>query len=121
MRIDGDARTLAGVRGLIGVAAGSTPEVAATAVLLTNELVTNAVVHGGGTFSVELELCPDRIRVSVLDADPHVPEVRSSSANEEHGRGMAIVAALATAWGADGGDGGKVVWFELSLPGGAPP
>jgi len=83
------------------------------AVLLAGELVTNAVIHGGGRFVLNVEFRSARLRVSVADGAPQVPVVLPTSAFQEHGRGMMLVDALATQWGTDVHDVGKTVWFEL--------
>ncbi|HEX4082959.1 MAG TPA: ATP-binding protein, partial [Acidimicrobiales bacterium] len=51
----------------------------------------------------------------VSDLNPAAPRVLTPSADQEHGRGMAIVASLASAWGSDVGETGKEVWFSLDL------
>jgi hypothetical protein len=87
-----------------------------TAALLTSELVTNAIVHGAGEAVVAIDVGDAAVRVEVFDADltfDLVPlRVGSSSV---HGRGLAIVDALATSWGVEPRDGGKVVWFILDF------
>ena len=46
------------------------------------------------------------------------PEPQPPSATEEHGRGLVLVDAVASAWGLDVLPGsGKVVWAELGLSG----
>ncbi len=83
--------------------------------LLADELVTNALVHGGGSFVLSIEHRGDCLHVSVSDGSEQLPEVLAPSESREHGRGMAIVAAMATRWGAKPIGTGKVVWFELDL------
>ena len=93
-------------------------EVADVAELLSSELVTNAVVHA----HTSVELCAARdddggLRVDVFDRAPagHVaPRQRSADPAAENGRGLAIVASLASSWGVDDGGNGKSVWFTLS-------
>lgn len=87
------------------------------AVLLTDELVTNALVHGGGRFSLTVQMDEAVLRVSVADRSLEVPRVLRPSGDREHGRGMAIIDALATAWGTDQQPDQKTVWFELALDG----
>lgn len=105
-------------RGLVrdGVAACGR-DVESTAVLLTDELVTNAVLHGAGP--LQLALCVDahRLRVAVSDTsagrpvelDPRSGHTRTS------GRGLFLVDSLSTRWGVDARAVGKQVWFELDL------
>ncbi len=98
------------------------PEAIEVAVLLTSELVANAVVHGQGEAVLEITYAPARglLRVRVSDHSHEVPVLRQPSLSREHGRGIAIVEHLSSCWGIDGPDeDGKCVWFELQLPRGA--
>jgi anti-sigma regulatory factor (Ser/Thr protein kinase) len=86
------------------------------AVLLTNELVTNALLHGAGDICLELERTEGHLRVEVADAELTQPVVRTPDVLSEGGRGVVIVDALASAWGVrEIPDDGKTVWFELNL------
>ena len=85
-----------------------------TAELLVSELVTNAVVHGGSGVRVSVESTEGRVRVSVSDESPTVPILRNPVPEDEHGRGMFLVATLSSRWGVDPSTPGKCVWFELS-------
>lgn len=114
--LSGDAASLREARRLIDEAtSGYPPALHDAAVLLVGEVVTNAVLHGGGWFLLEVDTRPDRIRVEVTDSTPGSPRVMRMTDEREHGRGMAIVDALATAWGTDHLGSHKVVWFELSV------
>lgn len=110
----GGAGAISEARRLVRRATGGLPGVGPTAELLVSELVTNAVVHGGGRFSLEVEVRPGGIRIAVADRSPSPPVVRTAASVQEHGRGMAIVAALASAWGTDRRRRGKAVWVELT-------
>ena len=85
------------------------------AILLADELVTNALVHGGGWFVLVVEVGDGLVRVAVDDRNAAMPYVLQPNVDREHGRGMAIVDALATAWGIAERKQRKRVWFELSL------
>ncbi|MFF6955186.1 ATP-binding protein [Streptomyces sp. NPDC008317] len=96
------------------------PEVAGDAGLLVSELATNAVRYGrvaGRLFRVEVRLADDVLRVGVTDARgerrPQVPEAVSD--DDESGRGLLIVAAVAARWAVVPLDVGKTVWAELDL------
>lgn len=88
--------------------------------LVVSELVTNAIVHTTSrSITCELRSLRDGegLRIAVRDeghtgAGPRPAEGRPA---EEHGRGLLLVAALATAWGAlDTETGaGLTVWAEL--------
>lgn len=83
--------------------------------LLTSELVTNAVVHARSGARVAAEIHGKRIRVGVTDDGPGVPTMSMAPQDEEHGRGLALVDALAASWGVDRLTGGKTVWFEVDV------
>ena len=85
--------------------------------LLSSELVTNAVVHA--KTSVELEAAYDEasgLRVDVYDrsADEVDRSPRPPEEGAEGGRGLAIVARLASGWGVVPCSPGKRVWFTLA-------
>jgi len=86
------------------------------AVLLTNELVTNALLHGKGEIGLALERSQGRLRVEVEDGERARPVLRSPDVQSEEGRGIVIVDSLSSSWGVrDVVDTGKSVWFELNL------
>lgn len=86
-----------------------------TALLLTSELVTNAVLHAGGSPVLAVDVQPARLRVTVTDHGAPLPAPPTSVPPlEESGRGLFLVETLAHRWGSDPqGAGGKAVWFEL--------
>jgi anti-sigma regulatory factor (Ser/Thr protein kinase) len=84
--------------------------------LLLCELVTNAVLHGGGVVRVRLRAAGKVLRVTVCD-HTETPPVRGRPVPAaERGRGMILVEALAERWGVQRlpAAGGKCVWLELS-------
>ncbi|GAA3197784.1 ATP-binding protein [Dactylosporangium siamense] len=83
--------------------------------LLLCELVTNAVVHAGGVTAVRLGLDEETLRVTVCDHVTAPPVTRHAAPDADHGRGLALVEALATRWGVDRAQPatGKCVWLEL--------
>ncbi len=89
-------------------------ECADAAVLMTSELVTNAVLHGTGDVRLAVEAGDDNLRVEVTDDERRRPTLPSIDDDAEGGRGLFIVDALASAWGVQDVPGGKVVWFEIS-------
>jgi DNA-binding NarL/FixJ family response regulator len=85
-----------------------------TVTLLTSELVTNAVVHAGSDVDVVVRLTGALARVEVTDRSELVPAPRLSSLDDDSGRGLALVQALARRWGTNRQPGGgKTVWFEV--------
>jgi PAS domain S-box-containing protein len=94
--------------------AGLDDEVVETAVLLTSEVVTNAVVHCSTEVQVRLTLDDhDGALVEVLDACSLVPLQREPDPESVAGRGLVMVELLASAFGTVPVDSGKVVWFTV--------
>ncbi|MFL4907419.1 SpoIIE family protein phosphatase [Streptomyces sp. MMS24-I2-30] len=92
------------------------------AVVLTSELVTNAVVHAGTQADVLCLRTEDGVRIEVADRYPEreVPlqsaAVTMGSPDREGGRGLQLCAALADRWGVDYTPTHKNVWFQLDPP-----
>ncbi|MFI8768049.1 SpoIIE family protein phosphatase [Streptomyces sp. NPDC053792] len=97
------------------------PELVDDAVVLTSELVTNAVIHAGTSAEVLCLRSDDSVRVEVADRYPEreipVQSGRSlGNPDRENGRGLLLCAALAHRWGVDYSPTRKHVWFHLDLP-----
>jgi anti-sigma regulatory factor (Ser/Thr protein kinase) len=96
------------------------------AALCVAELATNAVLHTRAPFTVTVRRSGPGIRIDVLDAEPgQVPQpvprrgsAADLSAAGSTGRGLQIVAVLASRWGFSTTAGAKTVWVELA-PGSA--
>jgi anti-sigma regulatory factor (Ser/Thr protein kinase) len=83
--------------------------------LLVSELVVNAVLHARSEVVLRLSLRDEVLRVEVVDCSDAPLEQRPVDPTAVSGRGLMIVDALASAWGVDAADDGKVVWFELAV------
>jgi anti-sigma regulatory factor (Ser/Thr protein kinase) len=89
---------------------------AAVVVLLTSELVSNAVVHAADSpVGLVMVLDDHDVRVEVHDASPAQPRLRHGNGDREQGRGLILVAALAATWGVEATGGGKSVWFQVRM------
>ncbi|MFJ5268945.1 SpoIIE family protein phosphatase [Streptomyces sp. NPDC088358] len=92
------------------------------AVVLTSELVTNAVVHAGTSADVLCLRSDEGVRIEVSDRYPEreIPlqasAVNMGSPDREGGRGLQLCAALAGHWGVEYSPTHKQVWFQLDLP-----
>ena len=84
-----------------------------TALLLTTELVTNAVIHAGSAVSVTVRRGRGQLRVEVADTGGGALTMREPDPDATSGRGLQLMEALASAWGTSAYDAGKLVWFEL--------
>lgn len=83
--------------------------------LLLSEVVTNAVHHGRSDIGVTLLVRHGVVRVEVWDASAAMPAQRAMSNDALQGRGLGIVAAVASRWGVEPVPGdGKKVWFEVT-------
>lgn len=86
--------------------------------LVLSELVTNAVQHAGeAPVHVSVELHEAEVVVAVVDPSPAIPRQRASEGDEESGRGLAIIDAVARRWGVEPGPeaAGKRVYAVLAL------
>ncbi|MFB7634103.1 ATP-binding protein [Streptomyces sp. NPDC056149] len=93
-------------------------------VLCVSELSTNALLHGvppGRGYRLWLALgAEDKVlRVEVHDSGDGEPRVSEGggAADEERGRGLWLVSALADAWGVEERVPGKIVWCEWRTEG----
>jgi hypothetical protein len=89
------------------------------AVLLTSELVTNAVTHQAGReIAVAITCSPGQLRVDVHDTSRALPVLAHAPGDAETGRGLMLVATLSDEWGFYQTPAGKAVYFTLaSQPG----
>lgn len=88
-------------------------DVVDTILLLTSELVTNAVLHARTDLIVRYVLHPDCVRIEVLDGNSRLPSPVAAPLDATSGRGLALVQSLADNWGIERTPGGKTVWIEI--------
>ncbi|MFD2350483.1 ATP-binding protein [Nonomuraea ferruginea] len=84
--------------------------------LITSELVTNAMRHGGG--AIDLRLLMDRTELACVVSDHSTapPVTGGADVFAEYGRGLRLVGALCRAWGwLTPGGARKLVWAVLPL------
>lgn len=99
-----------------GVPAGT--DAAGAAVVVAGELVTNAVQAGpGGPITLCLVFRAGILRIEVHDAAPGEPAVVAEAGLGEGGRGLALVAGLASSWGWYPLPGGKSVYATIQIAG----
>jgi signal transduction histidine kinase len=85
--------------------------------LCVSELVSNAIEHGRAPSRLDVTVTGRIVRVAVHDSDPFQPRPQLVSPLSLRGRGLQIVDTAADRWGADadGDDGGKSMWFEVTM------
>ncbi|MEV1249661.1 ATP-binding protein [Nonomuraea sp. NPDC050022] len=79
--------------------------------MVVSEVATNVVVHARSPMTLSLRRYRRSVRGEVADRSPGWPTLLPAGFDEEHGRGLAIVAAYADRWGVDPDPEGKTVWF----------
>lgn len=86
-------------------------------VLATSELVANSLKHGTPPMLLRLRRTDRRLVIEVTDGDEHLPQRRRAEPADEAGRGISIIATIASSWGSRRTPGGgKAVWCEFTLP-----
>ena len=84
------------------------------ALLLTSELVTNAVRHEAGQAVMLVISCAGgQLRIDVHDTSRSLPAVADVPADAETGRGLLLVETLSDEWGFYRTPAGKAVYFTL--------
>jgi serine/threonine-protein kinase RsbW len=94
-------------------------DLAHDAVTCLSELASNACLHSasgqpGGTFTVRVLTQPGQLRIEVTDGGG--PWITPRHQHHARGRGLAIVAALATQTGITGTDTGRTAWATFTKP-----
>jgi PAS domain S-box-containing protein len=96
-------------------AAWGLEELAFTTELLVSELVTNAIRHARPP--IQLRMILDTVlSCEVSDASGAAPHHRRADRYDEGGRGLMLVARLATRWGTRHTRAGKTIWAQQALP-----
>jgi anti-sigma regulatory factor (Ser/Thr protein kinase) len=98
------------------ICAWGVPVDPSVAVLLTSELVTNAIRHEPGeNLMVVISCSCGQLRVDVHDTSWSLPAPEDAPADAEAGRGLMLVTSLSTEWGFYRTPAGKAVYFTLAF------
>lgn len=95
------------------------PELVEPMELLTSELVTNALEHGDGPgVSLLLSCSRETVRLTVDDGSRESPRLGAPGLDAESGRGLWIVAAIASEYGGSWGVSSDCTktWCSLTVP-----
>jgi len=102
------------------IAAWDIPVDTSVAILLTSELVTNAVMHEAGeTINLVITCGYGQLGVDVHDTSCELPVPVDGPPDAETGRGLVLVASLSSSWGYYSTPTGKAVYFTLALADGS--
>lgn len=119
MTFAGRADQVREARALISRLLGPSHPCRDVAVLLTSEMVTNSLLHGGSAgrgeavmVTVVLWDAGVRVEVTGRKADG-VPVLRRPDDEAEGNRGLRLVEELAARWGYERGGGQATTWFEI--------
>jgi anti-sigma regulatory factor (Ser/Thr protein kinase) len=99
------------------------PQLRHDAALVVSELTANAVEHARTDLVLTVSRSGSRLHLAVRDGEPRYPRIcqpprpDDPASPTERGRGLLLVHAVATAWGAIPARGGKVVWATVSPDG----
>ena len=63
-------------------------DLVSSAVLLTSELVTNAIIHAHTAFQLELTSPDANVLIAITDDTQNLPTLESHDSLDEHGRGI---------------------------------
>jgi anti-sigma regulatory factor (Ser/Thr protein kinase) len=86
------------------------------ALLLTSELVTNAVTHGGvPPVVLVITAGATGLRIDVHDGSLDLPVLELAATEDESGRGLLLVTSLSAEWGFYRTQAGKAVYFVLTV------
>ena len=97
------------------ICAWDVPIDSGVAALLTSELVTNAIRYeASGTIMLAITCSCDQLRVDVHDTSRSLPVLVDAPGDAETGRGLMLVATLATEWGFYRTPAGKAVYFTVA-------
>jgi hypothetical protein len=91
----------------------STVEFVRDAVVLTSELVTNAVVRAAGATVMRAEFLDSILRVELTDDCGVAPDLHTADAATDGATGLHVVSDVASRWGVTPSQSGKTIWFEL--------
>jgi hypothetical protein len=113
---DGDVGTVRSARTFVATAlhGWDLDHLSEVACLLTSELAANAVCHARSMYRLVVECRASQLRIQVIDRSPVLPRPSSTSVDQDSGKGLVLVEALAAGWGSRPAGAGKSVWFALN-------
>jgi anti-sigma regulatory factor (Ser/Thr protein kinase) len=120
-RFPGRPEHIRAARRFVAAALVAWPTTQEAALLLVSEVVTNAILHSAsgdpdGSLEVGYALDDHEVYVAVVDAGAAgAPRRQAEYLEGVSGRGLALVEVLASGWGVQDHQDGRIVWFRLPL------
>ena len=87
--------------------------VADAVILLTSELVTNAILHAGTDIGIVVLGSDNTVRVEIDDHSPRLSAPHERGPGQLSGLRLTLVDVMSGSWGVEDGATGKTVWFEV--------
>ena len=78
----------------LGVGLEPDESIAADVELCLSELMANATQAGARTVTIAVAFADDALEISVTDDAPGMPVLRTTQPDDEHGRGLQVIASL---------------------------
>ena len=88
-------------------------DLVSAALVITSELVTNAMLHARTDLRVAVRRDERGLRIEVQDGSPRLPRRKRYSEQSGTGRGLVLVESLSALAGAEQNERGKLVWAVL--------
>ncbi|MBM2619448.1 ATP-binding protein [Actinoplanes sp. LDG1-06] len=85
------------------------------ALLVISELVQNVNQHTRSDGVLSIDVVGNDVLIQVTDHDPAPPRPQAPDGHRAGGRGLLLVAAVATGWGVRRTSQGKTVWARLPI------
>ncbi|WP_181784060.1 ATP-binding protein [Pseudonocardia pini] len=86
-----------------------------SSVMVANELACNAVDHARTPFHMVATLTPGSVRIELTDGAATEPQLQVHDVHAARGRGLQMVAALASAWTFHRHGTGKTVVADIAV------
>ncbi|HSP37792.1 MAG TPA: SpoIIE family protein phosphatase [Frankiaceae bacterium] len=118
IEVSDSERAVQQVRGRITATLGAwqvRPSIVDDVELLASELTTNAILYGRVPVEVRLRHAARHVVLEVYDSGTYLPRRMRPTPDDEHGRGLQLVALLADRWGTRPTEHGKAVWAVVAL------
>ncbi|GGM28770.1 SpoIIE family protein phosphatase [Dactylosporangium sucinum] len=116
--IPAEERAVRDARRLVGTTLrrwSAPPRVVDDMTLVVSELAANAVLHGRPPIQLRLRRTATHVVLELHDTAPYLPRKQRPTPDDEHGRGLQLVASLCDRWGTRPTADGKAVWCMRSI------